>query len=321
MFEDMVRHAETKLFERERQTNRQTSAEAKAEELASELLHQPGSKLQSDELARLFFLSGCQEVLEEDENMPTNCLEDPALRRYRTRTGVCNNLQNPLFGAANKPFRRLIDAQYEDGVSQLRGTMQGQQTGLFHHGPFGSPNPSARLVSQTVVRDRLDEQDGISHLTTIWGAFIDHEFAATPAFADCPANCNTDVERCVPIPIPQGDPAFGEQLECHPFARSIPACEGPRAGVVPSRQQINEITAFVDGSEIYGTTEVIVNAVREPGTARLRVGPNIPCKYSTDDRIYSWTVFLRYKNNYYYTGIYLRVVVIRIYILVYLSSS
>jgi hypothetical protein len=34
---------------------------------------------------------------------------------YRSYDGVCNNLEHPLWGAANTPFRRILPARYGDG--------------------------------------------------------------------------------------------------------------------------------------------------------------------------------------------------------------
>lgn len=39
----------------------------------------------------------------------------PTQSRYRSVTGVCNNVLEPLKGAALTPFRRLLPADYSDG--------------------------------------------------------------------------------------------------------------------------------------------------------------------------------------------------------------
>lgn len=35
--------------------------------------------------------------------------------KYRNPTGICNNLENPLWGSANIPFRRQLMNVYDDG--------------------------------------------------------------------------------------------------------------------------------------------------------------------------------------------------------------
>ena len=59
------------------------------------------------------------------------------------------------------------------------------------------------------------------------------------------------IQRCFNIPVKGGDPEFqfrGSET-CFPFTRSDIFC--PRQG--EPREQINGITAFIDGSNIYGS--------------------------------------------------------------------
>ena len=61
------------------------------------------------------------------------------------------------------------------------------------------------------------------------------------------------IQRCFNIPVKGGDPEFqfrGSE-PCFPFTRSDIFC--PRQG--EPREQINGITAFIDGSNIYGSDE------------------------------------------------------------------
>ena len=84
-----------------------------------------------------------------------------------------------------------------------------------------------------------------------FGQFLDHDISFTPEFnldsgkLNC---CNTAglSPECFPIEIPLPDPAFTES--CHEFVRSTPHCSSPSV-----RQQLNAITAYVDGSMIYGS--------------------------------------------------------------------
>ena len=41
----------------------------------------------------------------------------PTVNKFRSIDGTCNNLFRPLIGAANTQFRRVLPAQYEDGIS------------------------------------------------------------------------------------------------------------------------------------------------------------------------------------------------------------
>lgn len=67
----------------------------------------------------------------------------------------------------------------------------------------------------------------------------------------CPFGSNHH-PQCFPIPIPDGDSFYSKYEEsCMNFVRTAkcPQCKlGPR-------QQMNQITAYIDGSHIYGSME------------------------------------------------------------------
>ena len=94
-----------------------------------------------------------------------------------------------------------------------------------------------------------------------FGQFLDHDISFTPEVNldsgkfNC---CNSPglSPECFAIEIPQPDPAFPES--CHEFVRSTPHCSSPDV-----RQQLNAITAYVDGSMIYGSDSVMANTLRE----------------------------------------------------------
>ena len=94
-----------------------------------------------------------------------------------------------------------------------------------------------------------------------FGQFLDHDISFTPEVnlesgkLNC---CNTPglSPECFPITIPLPDPAFSEA--CHEFVRSSPHCSSP--GV---RQQLNAITAYIDGSQIYGSDAATAAALRQ----------------------------------------------------------
>ena len=165
-FERMVKLAEKKILRSQRFATTQTTTSL-AESLATELLHRPGSILSEQEVARIYEESGCRQTVVN----PTNCDTSEQLY-YRTPDGTCNNLASPTWGAANTPLRRLIAERYDDGVSRGRGFLQSQGSSLFDGGVFGSPNPSPRVVSLRIVKDREIEDYGHTHLLMQWGHAI-----------------------------------------------------------------------------------------------------------------------------------------------------
>ena len=53
------------------------------------------------------------------------------------------------------------------------------------------------------------------------------------------------------------------------MARSVPFCKANNLGV---RNQFNAITAFVDASNVYGSTESVAKSLRTHSGGMLKVG-------------------------------------------------
>lgn len=273
-YEDMVRRVEKKLSEKERMSLAATqNNEEKAAAIAKELFHIPGSLLTKQEVAHMWQASGCQDVLQQ-----ADCTL-PSLLEFRSQDGTCNNLENPLFGAAGITFRRLAQAHYEDGVSSLRGNLQNRFFDFIPTGSFLPPYPSARYISTTVVDDRDVEELPFTHILMQWGQFLDHDLDLSPELeAECESCIFTDV--CEPVRVPPSDPAFGEGTlndgDCLRFSRSLPGCPMDPPGSFSPREQINDITSYIDGSMVYGSSGEVGAALREFKGGLLRTGPNFP---------------------------------------------
>ena len=274
MFEKMVKAAETKILRRQQATMQST--EERAESLAMEFLHKPGSILTKEETAKIYEESGCREIV----HTPMNC---SSLRNQRTANGLCNNLKHPTFGAANTPMRRLIPAQYDDGISRLQGTLQIRGVSIVP-GPFSPPNPSPRVVSLGVINDRPLNDSQFSHILMQWGQFMDHDLDAMPEFEECPPGCTIEEESCVPFPVPEDDTEIevsrvdGDVNSCHIFRRTIPACEESEPESLTVREQINGLTHFIDGSMVYHhDPQIQMNLIRNKSNpdGLLNVGPPV----------------------------------------------
>ena len=121
-----------------------------------------------------------------------------------------------------------------------------------------------------------------------FGQFVDHDLSFTPEVnLDLETGCCEDSSassECLPIDIPLPDPSFTSN--CHDFVRSAPHCSSSSV-----RQQFNAITAFLDGSQIYGSEDNLQPFLRSYKNGLLRVSsksgkeypPTIPpCGGSTN---------------------------------------
>ncbi|KPM04939.1 heme peroxidase-like protein 1 [Sarcoptes scabiei] len=188
---------------------------------------------------------------------------------FRTINGWCNNLHRPEFGSSYRLFNRFLLPVYEDGVSEPRKFSVRKHKLL----------PSPRLVSVVVHDDVHSPHVRYSLMTMQWGQFVDHDLTFTPMYLtsnghllDC-RDCNskkTVHPECYPISVPKNDPFFVSKIagkkKCLPFVRSINAQRtlGPR-------EQLNQLTSYLDGSGIYGSDQCVANRLRTFRQGKLNV--------------------------------------------------
>lgn len=177
---------------------------------------------------------------------------------FRTIDGRFNNPFNYLWGAADTPLVRRTKISYADGISE----------------PAGPNRASARIPSNHICRqpESILNELGTSDYLWAWGQFLDHDISLTEM-----------IHEDFPIIVPRFDPFFDPEgtgeMEM-PFERSIFA---PDTGSFPTpRQQLNEITSFIDASNVYGSDEVRAEGLRTlDGTGMLltSAGNLLPYNY------------------------------------------
>jgi hypothetical protein len=174
----------------------------------------------------------------------------------RTYDGSGNNITNPLWGAANTQLLRTAAPAYDDGYSTPRG-------GTDPLGPHALPDP--RLISNTIVKQiaLMPNAHKMTDWTFQWGQFIDHDLDLTP-LADPPEEFD--------IPMPVGDDTFDKTSQGNvmmPFQRSD---YDHTTGTGPGnpRQQLNVITSYIDGSQVYGSDQSRALALRTMSAGRLK---------------------------------------------------
>ena len=175
-------------------------------------------------------------------------------------------MENPLWGSTNTPFQRTLLPQYSDGVFRPRQSQA------------GSALPSARLVSINVVPDVDAPSELDTHNVMQWGQFVDHDITHTPLFRLSNENstgiqcCKEDGSgpisklvlhpECFPIEIPENDPFFSKHGQrCMNFVRSMPAPQ--LSCTFGYGEQMNQITHFHDGSNLYSSDKEDARELRE----------------------------------------------------------
>eukprot|EP00058_Branchiostoma_floridae_P020949 XP_002606439.1 hypothetical protein BRAFLDRAFT_67691 [Branchiostoma floridae] len=162
---------------------------------------------------------------------------------YEGYDGWYNNRAHPEWGIADSPLTRRLPSHYHDGVYR----------------PSGSDRPNPRSLSELTMKGITGNGSyrNRSALLTFFGQQVVEEIldAQRPG---CPIEYFN-------IPIPRGDPDYdpdsrgGREL---PFLRS--RYDMGSTGYSPNnpRQQLNEITPYLDGGLMYGVTKAWADALR-----------------------------------------------------------
>ncbi|XP_059088461.1 peroxidasin-like isoform X1 [Tigriopus californicus] len=224
-------------------------------------------------------MSGCEA---HRASRQTNCTDMCFHAKYRSIDGTCNNFNDPMQGASLTSFRRILPAQYENGFSTPIGWNRGR---LYN----GFPKPSARLISsELITTSKITEDSILSHMVMQWGQFLDHdidhsmEAISRETFENgitCGAICENS-PPCFPIEVPDGDLRITPD-SCMEFTRSSAACGSGSTSVffdkIQPREQLNQLTSFIDASQVYGSQADLSTSLRNltNDNGRLREGPQL----------------------------------------------
>eukprot|EP00111_Clytia_hemisphaerica_P023396 TCONS_00068913-protein len=192
-----------------------------------------------------------------------SCQHASSIKSYRSVDGGCNNLKHPTFGAAHTPLRRILKAEYaRDGN---------------HDTPRGFPNtdpvlPPPNLVTQqcflTETTSSRSSTPSPSTLFMTFGQFLDHDFALSH-HADCKQRCN-DFKAwqspCFPILFNNRD------SQCSMNGRSFAVCS--KRAYLDDRQQSNDISAFIDASNVYSNDPARFQKIRDNKDGKLKMMSN-----------------------------------------------
>lgn len=178
--------------------------------------------------------------------------------QYRTINGTFNNPTNPLWGATGTKLARMMPAQYADG----------QDT------PAGADRPSVRHISNAMcAQDDLNMPNHYAYSDFIWqwGQFLDHDLDETPIASP---------QETMDIPVPMGDAWFDPNWS---GTQAIALDRSAYTHINKVREQINNITSYVDASNVYGSTIERANELRtNDGTGRLKTSEGNLLPFNTN---------------------------------------
>ena len=182
---------------------------------------------------------------------------------WRRIDGRDNNLRDPQMGAAFTPLRRRLAPDYADGVSTLAGPER----------------PGPRDISNIVNKQESAEvsNKGTSDFLWQWGQFLDHDIDLTDGVNPPePANIR------VPLGDPHFDPIGTGDVEIR-FNRSIYDTSNLPLSETNPRQQLNQITAWIDASNVYGSDQDRSDELRLfDGSGRLKTSPGGLLPFNTN---------------------------------------
>ena len=199
----------------------------------------------------------------------------------RSYDGSTNNLMHSEYGEKSITLTRKSNTMYGDGSNTLV-----------------ERTPEPRVISNNIckaTKHKLNSKN-LTDIVWMWGQFIDHDMSLTLT-SDIAADMTT----------PKDDEYPSRRI---PFMRS-----NYRNNSNP-RQQLNELSSFIDGTNIYGSTIERANALRTlDGTGKLKTNTHngqVLLPYNVDgfenqpsnDKSYFFSGDIRVNENTLLTSIH-----------------
>uniref|UniRef100_A0A0N5AV44 YqaJ domain-containing protein n=1 Tax=Syphacia muris TaxID=451379 RepID=A0A0N5AV44_9BILA len=196
-------------------------------------------------------------------------------KRFRSYDGQRNNMEHPFWGVGQTPFRRNLPPIYENGFN----TLVSWNSDKLYHG-FRKSNPRSvfiKLVSTKTITSHF----GYTAMMKQWDQFLAYGIEHTaPGLARqtymkaaiCNRTCK-NLDPCFNVPIPPEDPRMQadkkSEIPCIEVERSSATCRSGQTS--PIYRQLTNEYPYIDGSNIYGSSEVDALSLRDHGLLRFEV--------------------------------------------------
>ncbi|MEZ4913498.1 MAG: peroxidase family protein [Chitinophagales bacterium] len=179
----------------------------------------------------------------------------------RTIDASNNNLQHTEWGSAKGEVQTVCPLDFPDNI----GTT-----------PAGMNLPSPRLISNVIFNQTKSRQNAhnISDFCWLWGQFIDHDINLIP-------NSGEQMPIAVPLCDAVFDP-FCNGVSIIPFRRSQ-YMEGTGLSVQNPRIFMNNITAYLDASNVYGSDATRATWLRTFQDGKLKTSEGNLLPFNTID--------------------------------------
>jgi len=179
----------------------------------------------------------------------------------RTIDGSANNLINQDWGSAGAELGTITSNGFADGMNT----------------PAGATRPNPRVISNTLFAQSglLDDPLNLSDFIWVFGQFLDHDVTAVSSSTVETAN----------IPVNFADvhfnPGNAHNNVMIRMNRSQPRANSGTSTTNP-RKFSNDITSWIDGSNVYGSDQARANYLRSFVGGKLKVSAGNLLPYNTD---------------------------------------
>uniref|UniRef100_A0A6P7F5B2 Peroxidase-like n=1 Tax=Diabrotica virgifera virgifera TaxID=50390 RepID=A0A6P7F5B2_DIAVI len=204
-----------------------------------------------------------------------NCTTLDELSGFRSINGSCNNFNKGSLGESYTTFERLLPAVYSNNYDAPKRSLT------------KAALPSARKISTAIISNEPNPHESLTMAFNQFGQFIEHDVSNIALSVMIHRNdsftcCGTDGYEiaprykhplCMPVQISSDDTFYSKKyVQCMHYVRSLPAMRSDCS--IGYLEQQNQATHYLDGSQIYGTSDEASWELRTKEGGKLKTSKN-----------------------------------------------